>query len=874
MEIVKTNSFNPARRVIALALFFIMPVFLVNVYAQQISNTSYIVTEDGLQVFQTITFPAVTDVEKYEIEIEIFNESGDAEFVEKVETDTNSFTVSLKAGSYRYKVFAYNRMTLLDGMSEWQDFIVLPIVEPVMESYQPFYGMYYEMADPDGTLIVYGSDFFSYSEFALVRKGAVSDWLGVQLDGRRDVIIPNHVTVSGNMAVMNFPAGSVRQGMYEIFIRNPGGLWSVFGEVHVGYKRSFDFTFSSGYSPMIAGFDIENAVYSVHDNATGSNNYFQQLDVFNPLGYYFRLGWLPFKTNFFKFGFEFEFYFLMNNYDRYWMDDSGVTGLNSFFGLFKGVSLDFLMQFQLTERWQHNLRFGAGISQAYHDYIYVETEFGYPHLEHYSPFPFDFNIGYSTQFFLIKNLFLEAGLKLQYTVSFDSRFPLNHLSIFPSIGLGWQFGRWTEYTEVSEGAKRAEDYSIPVTRNPQAEHLLSFGWSPMIPLFGLDLYGKGSGYYAGRTFQFLDNFNPAGFEFSYAYFPHRWSNNKLGIGIDFYMLEHKNRDKIIPALINPDLVSHLLFNIRYQRVLTDNWQIGVHAGLGISNSYIYKDSFAGVSLAADAGVSVQYFVWKDLFVEAAVDLIFLFSDKTSALLRPGISVGWQFRRNNETGLRLPGHQMPAVTKSEAEQTAEEEPEIPEAVEEPAPAEIIEEQPEENDENDENDIDKETESAEFVYQSEETPEKQARPVFRLLIGQSNRYNSFGLSLGTSFADPAIIASVNVTFSPIPFLFFDIGIDMGFISVYEDVKSYLSVYPFINAGFFLPFLNKGGIYISAGVGFLKGNYAFEYGNASVDVVACNFTAGINIENFLNISYTLKTDFKSVGNKLSVGYVFRLE
>ena len=145
---------------------------------------------------------------------------------------------------------------------------------------------------------------------------------------------------------------------------------------------------------------------------------------------------------------------------------------------------------------------------------------------------------------------------------------------------------------------------------------------------------------------------------------------------------------------------------------------------------------------------------------------------------------------------------------------------------------------------------------------------------MLIGQSNRYNTLGLSLGTSFADPLIIGTVNVTMSPVKYMFLDFGFDIGALSVYEDVQSYYSVYPFFNLGLFLPFQGKGGFYLSAGFGYLKGSYTFDYGSVSLDLVACNFTAGLNIGNVFNLSYTLRTDFNSVGGKLSIGYVIRIE
>ena len=820
-------------------LFIITPIFYLN--AQDANYTSYAVTDTGLQVFQTITFPAVPDIGKYEIEIEQINEDGTVTLIEKIETYENFITISLKAGFYRYKVFAYNRMTLLSGMSEWQEFRILPIVEPVVDSYQPFYGLYYEMADPDGTLIVHGRDFFSNSEFALVKKGSNINWLGVPLEGRRDVIFPDRVKVSDNMASLSFSTGSLKQGVYEIFVRNPGGLWSVFGEVHISRKES-DFLFSFGYSPMIAAFDIENSWFN-----DLNNNNIRRLDVFNPLGLYFRIGWLPVKSLSVNFGFELELYFLIDNKDKYLNELYNEPLVFAFINSFKGASLDFLLQLHITERWYHNIRLGAGISENYHNFFYSGDS-----TWDYTPLGLDINLGYSTQFFLLKNLFLEAGIKLQYKISLENNYSINHLSLFPSIALGWQSGRWFHYTEVTGGIAQGEDYSVPVTQHPMSEHLISFGWSPMILFSGFDLYGIGFGIYSGGTYQYLNGFNPAGFKMSYSYFPHRWGRNKLGIGMDIFILEHENRDKLTPYYINLALLSHMFFNVHYQRLLSDNLQISFQAGIGISNPYEYN-LLPGIVPAANIGVSVQYFLWKNLFLEAGLDLVYiLFNDDLKTAVRPGISFGWQFKRNNETGLRLPGspgHEETAAQNRLRYEIIQAADDAQSSVTQFTPEKEIEEEP--------------------VEIAEEPPRQ-----LRILTGQSKKFNTLGFSVGTSFIDPLLIASINVTVAPFNYFFLDLGFDLGFISVFEDVESYYSVYPYAGIGFFIPFQDKGGFYMSAGIGFMRGNYVFSYGTAVLDVFAYNFTAGVNIENFLNISYTLKTDFNTVSHKASLGFVIRIE
>ena len=138
--------------------------------------------------------------------------------------------------------------------------------------------------------------------------------------------------------------------------------------------------------------------------------------------------------------------------------------------------------------------------------------------------------------------------------------------------------------------------------------------------------------------------------------------------------------------------------------------------------------------------------------------------------------------------------------------------------------------------------------------------------------SPNFNTLGVSVGSSFADPMVMTTVHGTYSPIRNVFFELGMDIGFLSVYEDVESYYSLYPYVNAAYFFPFRDSGGFFIGAGGGYMIGSYTFAYGEAEVNVFAVNVTAGINILNAINISYTLKTNFNSASSKLAVSYVYR--
>jgi len=111
----------------------------------------------------------------------------------------------------------------------------------------------------------------------------------------------------------------------------------------------------------------------------------------------------------------------------------------------------------------------------------------------------------------------------------------------------------------------------------------------------------------------------------------------------------------------------------------------------------------------------------------------------------------------------------------------------------------------------------------------------------LSDEGKKFWSVGLSLGTSFATPLLIVSLNATVAPLPYFFLDLGAEFGFINgmAGENVQirdvEYSSNYFFARANFFLPFDNRtfdsygmavegGGWHIGLGLGIMNAQYAF--------------------------------------------------
>jgi|GEM_PF-786921 len=151
----------------------------------------------------------------------------------------------------------------------------------------------------------------------------------------------------------------------------------------------------------------------------------------------------------------------------------------------------------------------------------------------------------------------------------------------------------------------------------------------------------------------------------------------------------------------------------------------------------------------------------------------------------------------------------------------------------------------------------------------------------LFDDPTRFWSVGASIGTSFSEPWIIGTLHGTIAPFRNAFFRVGVDAGLISGTEGV-GYHMIYPFAHLAFFMPFeamrlpfalpFEGGGLHAGAGMGFMIAEYQFDDFSIPTRVLAMDFTAGLNMANMIEVSYTLRTSFSSVSHKLSIGYTHR--
>jgi len=156
----------------------------------------------------------------------------------------------------------------------------------------------------------------------------------------------------------------------------------------------------------------------------------------------------------------------------------------------------------------------------------------------------------------------------------------------------------------------------------------------------------------------------------------------------------------------------------------------------------------------------------------------------------------------------------------------------------------------------------TETARILFQ---------KSPYKVSLAQDSRLWVIGASIGSSFTTPLLIGTFHGTLSPFRFSFLEFGVEFGILSSDLAVTSYYSISPFAHCAFFIPF-DKSGWYAGAGVGYLHSEQTKSGSDGRYRSINLNITTGFIIQNVLNISYTLRTNFTDTNNKLAVGYIYR--
>jgi hypothetical protein len=362
-------------------------------------EVEYRIGDDG-RFIQFLSWKKQENVLYYEVEIEKpageLWESALTTKTEALALEVSSLEVSLSAGSYRYRIRAYDLLGRPGQASDWVQFEILPAKQPELVRFSPhaFY------LDEDVSLVIhlFGRNIAAGSEIFLQ---------GVR--GSR--ITPDTVTVepSETEARLVFSFGQLEPGNYTIHVLNPGGLRAELETFRIAFGKPLDINISAGYKPLVSFYGYINELFDM---------------AFFPFGAYGRLSVIPFKWRRGAMGFELEpswNYFLIKqeNYTvQAQMPGAAIYGIYQYGFSNQIMTLGFRIGGGIYSVLNYHFVFDKGATDPITILIPAAAA------------------GVSFRMFVKKPFFVEAGLDFIHLFTVDNPSP-GYLR--PFVGAGWRF---------------------------------------------------------------------------------------------------------------------------------------------------------------------------------------------------------------------------------------------------------------------------------------------------------------------------------------------------------------------------------------------------------------------------------------------------
>ena len=166
--------------------------------------------ERETRFIQRLSWTADEYALRYEVEIE--REDAGTYHRHLLESTNESFIlVSLPPGNYRYRVLPYNLLNRPGRISEWLEIVIVRALDPQLAGFSP--ELFILNRDRDYILRLYGDNLISQDEIYLLHRNG-------------NIIRPAEIQLlyDGKEAHLLFTRDQLSEGMYQIYIRNPGGL--------------------------------------------------------------------------------------------------------------------------------------------------------------------------------------------------------------------------------------------------------------------------------------------------------------------------------------------------------------------------------------------------------------------------------------------------------------------------------------------------------------------------------------------------------------------------------------------------------------------------------------------------------------------------
>jgi hypothetical protein len=333
---------------------FLFSIFLfsgVLLYAEQ--SVEAVQSFEKIEILQRISWPPEQDALKYELVIEKKDEtSSEGAFipVADISTEETSVEISLEAGEYRYRVIVYDLLRRQRPVPEWSRLIVLEALRPEISAVEPpSVSLTDNLADL--TLNLKGNNFTENAEVYFLYVDGGTDTDGKPVAVGNDDFRP---AGDGKSARLNLKDLPLKKGLYDIVIKNPGGMYATWRNFKItdGAENT---TMPRNQKPPV--FEAIGAVgYALMIPVSGQFNEFVKNTAF-PAGVMARLGGKTMEKSFGAFGLEagtYWHYIIASN-------DAPVKS-----GYIFNILLDLLYQKKLfNQKAAFNARLGGGLAHFY-----------------------------------------------------------------------------------------------------------------------------------------------------------------------------------------------------------------------------------------------------------------------------------------------------------------------------------------------------------------------------------------------------------------------------------------------------------------------------------------------------------------------------
>jgi hypothetical protein len=332
---------------------FFFSVFLFatsTIYAQRTEQV--IQPFEKSDILQRISWPPEDDVLKYELVIEKKDETGSADaFTQVVDlsTDATSVELSLAAGEYRCRVIVYDLLRRRRPVPEWSRLRVLEALQPEISAVSPpAIDVNDDMAII--TLNFEGNNFTENAEVSFLYVGGGMETSGEAVLAGKDNYLPSSDGKNARLKLAGLP---LEEGVYDIVIKNPGGLSTVWRNFMV----TNDIENSLSKTKNRASIEMLTSIgYSAMFPVSGRFNELLGSSIF-PAGFTARLGGKTHEKRLGAFGIESAVFW-------HYLNASKDTSMES--GYFFSLLFNLLYQKKiLNQKAALNARLGGGFSYFY-----------------------------------------------------------------------------------------------------------------------------------------------------------------------------------------------------------------------------------------------------------------------------------------------------------------------------------------------------------------------------------------------------------------------------------------------------------------------------------------------------------------------------